>query len=86
MAKYLRSIAVHGKGAFKYDNVRVGINSRLDTVQAAILQVKLKAFKKYELAAVNQVAEWYTEVLKDVVKTRKCLRIIIQVGLNTPSN
>ena len=66
--EYLRSIAVHGKGSFKYDNVRVGINSRLDTIQAAVLKVKLEAFKEYELEAVNQVAEWYTEALKDKVK------------------
>lgn len=68
-AGYLRSIAVHGKGSFKYDNVRVGINSRLDTIQAAVLKVKLEAFKEYELEAVNQVAGWYTEALKDKVKT-----------------
>ena len=68
-ADYLRSVAVHGKGSFKYDNVRVGMNSRLDTIQAAVLQVKLEAFKEYELEAVNQVAGWYTEALKDKVKT-----------------
>lgn len=68
-AEYLRSIRVHGKGSFKYDNVRIGWNSRLDTLQAAILQVKLKAFKEYELDAVNKVAEQYTELLKDTVKT-----------------
>jgi dTDP-4-amino-4,6-dideoxygalactose transaminase len=67
-AEYLRSIAVHGKGSFKYDNVRVGINSRLDTIQAAVLKVKLEALREYELDAVNQVAEWYTEALKDKVK------------------
>ena len=69
VADYLRSIRVHGKGSFKYDNGRIGWNSRLDTIQAAILQVKLKAFREYELDAVNKVAETYTELLKDVVKT-----------------
>lgn len=70
VAEYLRSVRVHGKGAKgKYDNVRIGWNSRLDTLQAAILQVKLKAFIEYELEAVNQVAECYTELLKDVVPT-----------------
>ena len=69
VADYLRSVRVHGKGSFKYDNVRIGWNSRLDTIQAAILQVKLKAFREYELDAVNKVAETYTELLKDVVKT-----------------
>lgn len=69
VAEYLRSIRVHGKGSFKYDNVRIGWNSRLDTIQAAILQVKFKAFKEYEVDAVNRVAELYTELLEDVVET-----------------
>ena len=68
-ADYLRSIAVHGKGAFKYDNVRIGWNSRLDTIQATILLVKFDAFTEYELEDVNKVASWYTDVLKDKVKT-----------------
>jgi dTDP-4-amino-4,6-dideoxygalactose transaminase len=55
---------VHGKGTFKYDNVRIGLNSRLDTVQAAVLQVKLKAFAEYELDAVNEVAARYSELLQ----------------------
>lgn len=63
------SYRVHGKGAFKYDNVRIGLNSRLDTLQAAILQVKLKAFADYELEAVNRVAECYTSMLGGKVKT-----------------
>ena len=66
---YLESIRVHGKGSFKYDNVRIGWNSRLDTLQAAILLPKFKAFCEYELDAVNHVAEKYTELLKDLVKT-----------------
>ena len=69
MAALLRSICVHGKGTMKYDNVRIGLNSRLDTMQAAILSVKLKAFKEYEVADINKVAERYTEHLADVVKT-----------------
>lgn len=62
------SIRVHGKGSFKYDNVRVGLNSRLDTIQAAILLPKLKAFREYELADRNKWAKAYSEKLKDVVK------------------
>lgn len=62
-ATLIRSYAVHGKGSMKYDNVRIGVNSRLDTLQAAILQVKLKAFQEYELRAVQQVADWYDAVL-----------------------
>lgn len=65
-AKLADSYRVHGKGSFKYDNVRIGLNSRLDTLQAAILQVKLKAFRDYELTDVNKVAAKYTELLRDV--------------------
>lgn len=68
-AETIRSLRIHGKGQDKYDNVRIGMNSRLDTMQAAILQVKLKAFEEYELSQVNKVAAYYTEMLKDVVKT-----------------
>jgi dTDP-4-amino-4,6-dideoxygalactose transaminase len=49
--------------------VRIGMNSRLDSIQAAILIVKLKAFKDYELVDVNKVAARYTEKLKGMVKT-----------------
>ncbi|EOS69079.1 hypothetical protein C818_02956 [Lachnospiraceae bacterium MD308] len=69
VAALLRSICVHGKGTMKYDNVRIGLNSRLDTMQAAILSVKLKAFKDYEVTDINKVAERYTELLDGVVKT-----------------
>ena len=62
-AALIDSYRVHGKGQFKYDNVRIGLNSRLDTLQAAILQVKLKAFADYELDAVNRAAALYTEKL-----------------------
>ena len=68
-AALIESYRVHGKGTFKYDNVRIGLNSRLDTVQAAVLQVKLEAFADYELDAVNVAAEKYTALLKDIVAT-----------------
>lgn len=68
-ADVIRSIRIHGKGECKYDNVRIGMNSRLDTIQAAVLQVKLKAFEQYELENVNAAAQEYTKLLKDVVKT-----------------
>ena len=68
-AALIESYRVHGKGQFKYDNVRIGLNSRLDTVQAAVLQVKLKAFAEYELDAINVAADRYTERLKDIVAT-----------------
>ena len=68
-AELLESYHIHGKGSDRYDNVRIGMNSRLDSIQAAILLVKLKAFKEYELVDVNKVAARYTEKLKGVVKT-----------------
>ena len=65
-AQYLRSVCVHGKSADdKYNNVRIGMNSRLDTLQAAILIPKLKAFAEYELDDVNKAAHMYDEALKD---------------------
>ena len=69
MADLMRSYRIHGKGKDKYDNVRIGLNSRLDTIQAAILQVKFKAFKDYELDAVNNVAKKYSDLLKGIVIT-----------------
>lgn len=69
LAELLKSLRVHGKGQDKYDNVRIGLNSRLDTIQAAVLKVKLEAFDKEELNAVNQAAKRYSELLADVVKT-----------------
>ena len=68
-AALMESYHIHGKGSDRYDNVRIGMNSRLDSIQAAILIVKLKAFKDYELVDVNKVAARYTEKLKGVVKT-----------------
>ena len=68
-AALIESYRVHGKGQFKYDNVRIGLNSRLDTVQAAVLLVKLKAFADYELDAVNKAAAYYTERLAGHVQT-----------------
>lgn len=69
IAQLLESIRVHGKGEMKYDNVRIGLNSRLDTLQAAILSVKLKAFQDYELADINDAASQYIEQLQNIVKT-----------------
>ena len=61
-ADLIRSYAVHGKGSSKYDNVRVGVNSRLDTIQAALLSVKFDAFKNYELEDINKAAAKYTKL------------------------
>ena len=63
----LRSLCVHGKGVEKYENVRIGRNSRLDTIQAAILLPKLTAFRDFELKDVNWAAGLYAEKLRDVV-------------------
>lgn len=71
-ANLIRSICIHGKDTSnpndpnaKYNNIRIGKNSRLDTLQAAILLPKFKAFVDYELTDINKVAEWYTIGLKD---------------------
>lgn len=69
LAELLGSLKIHGKGDNKYDNVRIGVNSRLDTIQAAILNVKLTAFIEHELEDVNRVYNLYTEKLKDIVET-----------------
>ncbi len=62
----LRSLRAQGKSPVdKYDNREIGMNSRLDTLQAAILLPKFKAFVEYELDAVNKVADLYTKELKD---------------------
>lgn len=65
IAARLRSLRVQGKSpSDKYDNREIGINSRLDTLQAAILLPKFKVFVEYELEAVNKVAKGYTERLQ----------------------
>jgi len=67
-ADRLRSLHVHGKGGDKYDNIRIGLNSRLDTLQAAVLLAKMDFFEE-ELAACEQVAERYTRRLEGAVQT-----------------
>jgi len=71
-ADRLRSLRIHGKGTDKYDNVRIGINGRLDTLQAAILIEKMKLFPD-EIVARNRVADSYDELLPDSVVTPKRL-------------
>ena len=68
MCEVLKSIRVHGKGSFKYDNIRLGLNARLDTLQAAILLPKLRAFDE-EVDRRNRAAERYAELLKDRFQT-----------------
>jgi UDP-2-acetamido-2-deoxy-ribo-hexuluronate aminotransferase len=66
----LRSLRAQGRSpSDKYENRTIGMNSRLDTLQAAILLPKLEAFEAFELDAVNQTARQYTKELKDIVTT-----------------
>lgn len=69
LANLLKSYKVHGKGENKYDNVRIGVNSRLDSIQAAVLNIKLTAFTNHELEDVNRAYKLYTERLKGIVQT-----------------
>ena len=63
LTETLRSIRVHGKGHHKYDNVRVGLNARLDTLQAAILLAKLSIFED-EVESRQRVASRYTDRIR----------------------
>jgi dTDP-4-amino-4,6-dideoxygalactose transaminase len=65
LAGTMRSLRVHGEGSDRYDNVRIGLNGRMDTIQAAILIEKLKIFPD-EIAARNQIAARYSEGLTEV--------------------
>ena len=66
-AELIQSYKVHGKGKDKYDNVRIGLNSRLDTLQAAVLLAKMKNFD-LEVETCNQVAAYYNRKLREYVK------------------
>ncbi|WP_445778611.1 DegT/DnrJ/EryC1/StrS family aminotransferase [Shewanella sp.] len=67
-AEIINSLRLHGKGTEKYDNVRIGLNSRLDTIQAAILIEKLKIFPQ-ELMLRNKVADKYSAALSERYQT-----------------
>ena len=64
LVELIKSIRIHGQGVDKYDNVRIGLNSRLDTIQAAILNEKLKIFPE-EVGLRNEVANAYSKALSD---------------------
>jgi dTDP-4-amino-4,6-dideoxygalactose transaminase len=70
MADVLRSLRMHGQGSDRYDNIRIGLASRLDTIQAAILIEKLKIFPD-EIEARNRIARRYAEALGDIVMVPK---------------
>ena len=87
LASALRSIRVHGQGSDKYDNVRLGLTGRLDTMQAAILIEKLKIFED-EIAARNKVAERYAQGLGNVVRVPRlasgCTSVWAQYTIRLP--
>lgn len=68
MASNMRSLREHGKGSHKYDNVRIGINGRLDTLQAAILLAKLEVFED-EITMRQQLAGEYSSALRNCIQT-----------------
>lgn len=63
IAEILRSIRIHGQGSHKYENVRLGLNGRFDTLQAAVLLAKLEVFD-HEVPARQEVARRYSDALK----------------------
>ena len=86
LAALIRSICVHGKGPKgKYDNVRVGVNSRLDTIQAAILLPKFKALASYEVDNRQKVANRYNEAFAPAFTTpavqEGCVSVFAQYAL-----
>jgi UDP-2-acetamido-2-deoxy-ribo-hexuluronate aminotransferase len=87
LAETLRSVRVHGQGSDKYDNVRLGLTGRLDTVQAAILIEKLKIFDD-EIAARNKAAARYTQGLGNVVTVPRvasgCTSVWAQYTIRLP--
>ena len=87
LAETLRSIRVHGQGSEKYDNVRIGLTARLDTMQAAILIEKLKIFDD-EIAARNKVAERYARGLGNIVTVPRlapgCTSVWAQYTIRLP--
>lgn len=88
LAETLRSIRVHGQGSDKYDNVRLGITGRLDTMQAAILIEKLEIFED-EIAARNEVAARYARGLGNLVTVPRlasgCTSVWAQYTIRLPN-
>ena len=79
LANTLRSIRVHGQGSEKYDNIRIGMTGRLDTIQAAVLLEKLKIFDD-EIAARNAVAARYAGGLRNVVTVPRLASGTVKIG------
>jgi len=84
LAAVLRSIRIHGQGTHKYDNVRLGINGRLDTIQAAILLAKLEVFDQ-EVEGRQAAAQCYSQALQAVVEVPyvapECLSVWAQYSV-----
>ena len=68
LAEIMRSVRIHGGGVNKYQNIRVGLNGRLDTIQAAILLEKFTIFKD-EVIARNKVADYYRSKINQHLTT-----------------
>jgi dTDP-4-amino-4,6-dideoxygalactose transaminase len=87
LAETLRSVRVHGQGSDKYDNIRLGLTGRLDTMQAAILIEKLKIFED-EIVMRNKVAERYAQGLGNVVTVPRlasgCTSVWAQYTIRLP--
>jgi dTDP-4-amino-4,6-dideoxygalactose transaminase len=87
LAQTLRSVRVHGQGSDKYDNIRLGLTARLDTMQAAILIEKLKIFED-EIVSRNKVAERYARGLGNVVTVPRlaagCTSVWAQYTIRLP--
>lgn len=87
LATLIRSLRSHGQGSQKYDNVRIGLNSRLDTLQAAILLEKLAIFDG-EIEARQRVARRYDDGLRDLVATPQvpadCISVWAQYTIRIP--
>jgi dTDP-4-amino-4,6-dideoxygalactose transaminase len=87
LADVLRSIRMHGQGSDRYDNVRLGITGRLDTMQAAVLIEKMKIFED-EIAARNRIAERYARGLGNVVTVPRlapgCTSVWAQYTIRLP--
>lgn len=89
--KLCRSLCVHGKGSGgKYDNVRIGMNSRLDAIQAAVLLPKLEALEQYELKARQDIAQRYNDVFTEWFVTpfvaKDCVSVYAQYVLLAENN
>ena len=82
----LRSLRQHGEGRDRYDNVRIGVNSRLDSLQAAVLLAKLSIFAE-EIEQRQRIAARYSEALADLVEVTAGGQLRpARSGPNTPSS